>query len=571
MINKLPRWIFTPNSRYDTESVTEIEAIGKLQGKMNELVDEYNKFVDQANEKIESFVATSEEEQRVFEMAMRQEFQDFIDVVNIKFNLAVKGVEEAVALVETTKKEMIEDIEREKAEILSELEIAGDIVQTIGDSESSVMSQKAVTDQLAGVFDVVIGKNLLNQKTIKKQTRFDDNGNETTVDASSACVTDFIPVCSGDTIHCSFNDLSPMNFRRCIGYDLNKNFVSLLSTYQNNIDIISDKIKYLRFQFTQSEAELKGQIEFGKEKTAFIDYNIAKIQKQNRVHSTGNFDIKFPFGYVSDFTMIGERLVGFYESSSIGTMDGKIYSCYINEVEKTGSFSLGLIKHDFGHCNTVDYCKATDCLVFGDGGGLYNGSKSFFIIPEAHKILERAQNTLSEIGIEIDCSSCNFGDKLNVCWGYDNNGRHDVVILITNDNKKIRFVQLGKGTNNLGLGNYSSALPESFNGSFKVLTEYDLDDGTNHPDARNCNQGSQYKDGKLYIAVGHEPHRHWEITFQPNGKCSYVEVYEPLFDETGTQQNGATEGICVTDNYLITNETNNKSGTKNILAIKRRI
>lgn len=129
MINKLPRWVFTPASRYDTESVTQIEAIGKLQAKMNEVIDNYNDFVDTANASLESFTSASKEEMQIFETALRQEFQDFIDTVNIEF----KEIEDTISQQFTDTSSLInnglQEIEAAKQALLADIEDAQKVLE----------------------------------------------------------------------------------------------------------------------------------------------------------------------------------------------------------------------------------------------------------------------------------------------------------------------------------------------------------------------------------------------------------------------------------------------------------
>ena len=94
MIKLLPNWLLTGQrpAFYDTESVTVIELAANLQGKMNELINDYNAFVNTINATILDFMGQSKADQEAFEVAMRQEFQDFIDVIDMK----VAGMAEAV-------------------------------------------------------------------------------------------------------------------------------------------------------------------------------------------------------------------------------------------------------------------------------------------------------------------------------------------------------------------------------------------------------------------------------------------------------------------------------------------
>lgn len=83
---RLPHWVITDRlpAIYDHESGTAIEQTAKVYGAMNELIDEYNKFVDHINETVEAFINNTNGDYEIFKVAIRQEFQDFIDVVNLK-------------------------------------------------------------------------------------------------------------------------------------------------------------------------------------------------------------------------------------------------------------------------------------------------------------------------------------------------------------------------------------------------------------------------------------------------------------------------------------------------------
>lgn len=85
-MHKLPHWVIPDKfpAFYDHESATVIEMVAKMHGVVNELVDEYNKFVDEANLTIENFINKANGDNELFRVGLRQEFQDFIDVVELK-------------------------------------------------------------------------------------------------------------------------------------------------------------------------------------------------------------------------------------------------------------------------------------------------------------------------------------------------------------------------------------------------------------------------------------------------------------------------------------------------------
>lgn len=86
MILKLPKWCLTNKfpAFHDVESLTAIEQTARVYGKINELIDNYNSFAENINKTLEEYAKADQEEEEVFQVAMRQEFQDFINVVDLK-------------------------------------------------------------------------------------------------------------------------------------------------------------------------------------------------------------------------------------------------------------------------------------------------------------------------------------------------------------------------------------------------------------------------------------------------------------------------------------------------------
>lgn len=86
MLPLLPRWNLNPNrsSFYDRDSGTLLELAAKLHSSMNELIDDYNKIIGDINEKLSKFEQYSTADRELFETGLRQEFQDFIDTIDLK-------------------------------------------------------------------------------------------------------------------------------------------------------------------------------------------------------------------------------------------------------------------------------------------------------------------------------------------------------------------------------------------------------------------------------------------------------------------------------------------------------
>ena len=85
-MEKLPTWCVTNPSPalYDFESLTVIEQTARIYAKMNEMIELFNKLVDDTNDSINTFTESITGNLETYKIAMRQEFQDFIDIVNLK-------------------------------------------------------------------------------------------------------------------------------------------------------------------------------------------------------------------------------------------------------------------------------------------------------------------------------------------------------------------------------------------------------------------------------------------------------------------------------------------------------
>lgn len=86
---KLPRWAIpdTFPAFHDTESLSAIEMTARLYGAMQSFTDEYNCFAERIEKTVNEYEKNTGEDIEVFKVGIRQEFQDFIDIIAMK----VKG------------------------------------------------------------------------------------------------------------------------------------------------------------------------------------------------------------------------------------------------------------------------------------------------------------------------------------------------------------------------------------------------------------------------------------------------------------------------------------------------
>lgn len=141
MFPRLPHWV-VPNkfpAFYDSESATAIEMTAKIYKHVESLIDDYNKFADTVNTSIEEFENGVTTDIELFKVSMRQEFQDFIDIIELRIRDAenfmkthldeyaenyLKGVvgklEDAIGDFTAEKEYFREEFEKQTANILSQ-------------------------------------------------------------------------------------------------------------------------------------------------------------------------------------------------------------------------------------------------------------------------------------------------------------------------------------------------------------------------------------------------------------------------------------------------------------------
>lgn len=112
MIPLLPKWNLHSNrpTFYDMDSVTMLELASTLHGSMNAMIEEYNALADSVNARITEFMDSETQDRELFETQIRQEFQDFIDAVELKYSGLEARLDAKVAAVEAACDALIAEI-----------------------------------------------------------------------------------------------------------------------------------------------------------------------------------------------------------------------------------------------------------------------------------------------------------------------------------------------------------------------------------------------------------------------------------------------------------------------------
>lgn len=128
-MNLLPHWVITDKfpAFYDSESATAIEQTARLYKAMQELISEYNSFVDSINQHISDFEKSTKKDYEIFTTAIRQEFQDFIDVVELKIMSQDKKIADAISYMKT-------NLEITITKLVKEMKDNGELTQDLLDA-----------------------------------------------------------------------------------------------------------------------------------------------------------------------------------------------------------------------------------------------------------------------------------------------------------------------------------------------------------------------------------------------------------------------------------------------------
>ncbi len=162
MIPLLPKWCLTGShpAFYDTETVTAIEMTAKVYAKMNELIAGYNEFADRVNEKISTFMESTEKDYELFRVEIRQEFQDFIDITELK----IKGQDKKINEMYET---MVLNLHNTLEAITNDLIESGQIAVAVSlDEENEDLNIATSFDQIGtDITDIITGDSALSGST----------------------------------------------------------------------------------------------------------------------------------------------------------------------------------------------------------------------------------------------------------------------------------------------------------------------------------------------------------------------------------------------------------------------
>ena len=191
------------------------------------------------------------------------------------------------------------------------------------------------------------------------------------------------------------------------------------------------------------------------EKLAVID-DMAKAKHQDDTEFTVTMLNNSATFSQNDITFVGDELWVSKENATYYTNGTMIFRYKV----VNGEFTLvGTCDCDFGHLNTMDYCAANDCLIFGNGGNGTETTGNYFVVVKNPLALGKTA-LIADVGIKFDV---NVGYKVQALWGGSNLGDNNIVYLLSNDSANITKVLLLKGDDG------------EFNGSYVTLESKTLE------------------------------------------------------------------------------------------------
>ena len=275
-------------------------------------------------------------------------------------------------------------------------------------------------------------------------------------------------------------------------------------------------------------------------------------------------------GSRSDICVVKDELWVFGVAADDNSTYAPVWRIKYDPVTNTLLETPKFFWHNWGHCNAVNYNPVTDCLLLGNGSADYKLANAAYIICNVTDIYNSATGAVFDYktqGIKIDMSGYDFGAKLNVFWtnhktrfsSYDTKSGYLPITAFAyaDDVNKMHLVTFGRGTSKFQYGTYVEATGTCpWNGTFNVIATYQIGDENetigNPGSYDHCGQGGDAFDGKAFIGLGHSAFWWTEISLASATKFHKKDTWLPNINYgTGAISNGKTEGIAVTNDYLI--------------------
>lgn len=163
-IENLPNWCLVNKnpSFYDTESKTVLEETVKIYGKIQELISDYNLFVNEINKKIDEFTTSTDKDQECFKQTITKLIEDYIKSIDTKISEQDLIIKENITYIKENLSEGIKNI-------IDEMNESGELSETILDAFNGVNERIVNLENTEYTLVYEEGtENLILQKSIKE-------------------------------------------------------------------------------------------------------------------------------------------------------------------------------------------------------------------------------------------------------------------------------------------------------------------------------------------------------------------------------------------------------------------
>lgn len=163
-IKPLPNWCLTGTrpAFYDTESADTIEQTAKLYGVIQELVNDYNKYVDEINKTINDFITGITKDQEEFKNSINKIMHDYIAMIDEKIKLQDLKIDETIDFMKTNLSSSI-------TSLLTEMKTNGELDEAILNAIDNIGTRVNTLENTEYALVYEDGtENLILQKTVKE-------------------------------------------------------------------------------------------------------------------------------------------------------------------------------------------------------------------------------------------------------------------------------------------------------------------------------------------------------------------------------------------------------------------
>lgn len=168
---KLPLWVIPDkfSAKYDIESATPLEMTGKLYAKMNELIESYNKWVQEVNKSIEEYESANNKDYNCFTQTIVKLTSDYIGMLDLKTIQHDRKFDE---YYKSFTSEIVKTVEIVVSDLKANGELNATILEAVGELKSKFEEFKASIQ--TSVLELKAANENFKADILKQNTDFEE-------------------------------------------------------------------------------------------------------------------------------------------------------------------------------------------------------------------------------------------------------------------------------------------------------------------------------------------------------------------------------------------------------------